>query len=248
MSKKTQHDERGVAQILLVVFAVVVIAAVAFAGWKVADNKKSPASSSSSNNSSSKSNPTVSSGCVATYHDNTLCKFEASSTSFDKTAYTATLKVDQQGTNSTMTLASDGKGNTKLSTTSGGQTLNSITLDGNTYIQTGGSGPWIEYPSGASAPTSNPTSNMNITVGSAGISFKALGTASCGNLTCYKYQVTDTASPSTTQYVWFDNSNYNLREWQDTDGSGNTTDMTISYQPVNITKPSPVQSYTTPAQ
>jgi outer membrane lipoprotein-sorting protein len=82
---------------------------------------------------------------------------------------------------------------------------------------------------------------MNIGVGSAGVSFKYIGTEACGSLTCYKYQVTDSTTPSATQYVWFDNSSYKLRQWQYSDGSGNTTDMTVTYATVNITKPSPVE-------
>lgn len=74
-----------------------------------------------------------------------------------------------------------------------------------------------------------------------GITYKALGTVACGSLTCYKYQVTDSTTPTATQYAWFDNKNYELRQWQYTD-SGDTDDITISYGAVNITKPSPVQS------
>ena len=248
MNKRIRLDERGVAQVLIVIVAVVVIAAVAAVGYKVANNKsKSNSNGSTKSSVSANTTTAASSSCLTAYHDTNLCKFAANSTDFTKSAYTATLKVVQQGTASTMTLKADGKGNTDLSTTGGGQTLNAISLGGNSYIQTNGTGPWIEYPSGTSAPTSNPTSNMNIGVGSSGITYKALGTAACGNLTCFKYQVTDSASPNATQYAWFDNSSYQLREWQYSDGSGNTTDMTISYGAVTISVPSPVQSYATPA-
>jgi outer membrane lipoprotein-sorting protein len=81
---------------------------------------------------------------------------------------------------------------------------------------------------------------MNIGVGTAGLSFKNLGTEACGSLTCYKYQVSDTAIPG-KQYVWFDTSSYKLRRWQYINGS-DTTDMTLSYSTVTITAPSPVQS------
>ncbi len=246
MIKKIQHDEKGVAQLLVVLLAVIVIAAVAFAGWEVTKNhKSSPVSSKSSSTTAS---TTADSSCLTTYHDNNLCKFAANSTVFDKSAFTATLKTDQQGTASTMTLENDGKGNTKLTTTGGGQTLNAITLNGNSYVQTNSTGPWMEYPSGATAPTSDPTSSMKIGVGSSGITYKALGTAACGSLTCFKYQVTDSATPNATQVAFFDNDSYKLREWQYNDGSGNTTDMTISYGAVTISKPTPVQSYTAPAQ
>ncbi|HEY5268475.1 MAG TPA: hypothetical protein VII94_05095, partial [Candidatus Saccharimonadales bacterium] len=182
----------------------------------------------------------VSSSCLATYHDSNLCHFSEFSTNFDKTAYTAQLTVTQSGATSTMTLENDTKGNTKLTATGNGQTINSITLNGNTYIESSGS--WIEYPSGTSSPSSNPTSSMTIGVGSLGISYKYIDTQACGSLSCFKYQVTDSASPGATQYVLFDKSSYKLREWLYSDSTGNTTDMTISYGAVNITAPSPVQS------
>jgi outer membrane lipoprotein-sorting protein len=179
---------------------------------------------------------------LAIYHDSRICNFAAFSTSFNKTAYTAALTIAQNGATNTATLKSDGKGNTELTTSSNGETLNAITLDNIEYIQNNGSGPWIEYNTGTTAPTTNPTSSMNIGVGNSGITFKYIDTESCGSLTCYKYKVTDASTPSATQYVWFDNSSYKLRQWQYTDGSGNTTNMTVTYNAVNITKPSPVES------
>src|ERR1039458_3297201 len=248
MNKRIRLDERGVSQILLVIVGVVVIAAVAFAGYKVANNHKATATSGTAKSSTSANTTTAASSiCLANHHDNNLCKFAGNSTSFAKTAYTATLTQVQQGKTTTMTLKNDGKGNTELATTSGGQTLNAISLNGNEYIQESAGGSWIKYPTGVSAPTTNPTSSMNIGVGASGISYKALGTAACGSLTCFKYQVTDSATPNVSQYAWFDNSNYQLREWQYTDASGNTTDMTINYGAVTISTPSPVQSYATPA-
>ncbi|HUD07375.1 MAG TPA: hypothetical protein VMR34_05820 [Candidatus Saccharimonadales bacterium] len=244
MSKKLSSDERGVAHVLYVVLVVIVIAGIGVVGWKVASKHKSPTSGTSSTASTS-SNTAASkaadSTCLATYHDTRICNFASNSTSFAKTAYTAALNITQSGATSTLTLENDGKGNTKLTGSANGQEFNSITLNGVTYVQSGGTGAWIEYPTGTTAPTTNPTSSMNIGVGSSGVTFKYLGTAACGSLTCYKYQVSDSLMPGTTQYVWFDNSSYQLRQWQATDSSG-TTDMTITYGSVNITVPSPVES------
>ena len=145
-----------------------------------------------------------------------------------------------------MTLSSDGKGNTSLVATSNGQTLSSISLNGSTYIQTGAGATWIEYPVGSAgnpSESSNPASSMNIGVGSNGITYKAEGTASCGSLTCYKYEVLDSAQPGATQYAWFDTSSYKLREWQESDSTEGTVTMLVTYQAVNITAPSPVEKY-----
>jgi len=251
MLKKLQHDNRGIASALYIILAVVVVAAIGFVGWRIADNKNKPLANStntSSTSSTQSTNTSVSSTCLALYHDNNLCRFSDASTDFTKTAYTANITESENGTNSTMTLESDGKGNTSLKGSSDGQVIDAITLNGNTYIQSNGSGPWIEYSTGQTAPTTNPTSNMNIGVGSSGITFKSDGTAACGSLTCLKYQVTDSAMPKATQYVLFDNSNYKLREWQYSDGSGNSTDMTVTYTSVNITAPTPVESFSSLSQ
>jgi outer membrane lipoprotein-sorting protein len=84
---------------------------------------------------------------------------------------------------------------------------------------------------------------MNIGVNSSGVTYKKIDTEACGSLTCFKYQITDSASPGSTQYAWFDNGAYLLREWKSSDSSGSSTDMTISYQAISITAPSPVQDY-----
>ena len=239
MGTKIRENEKGIAHLLLIVLGVVVIAGVGVVGWRVAANHKTNTSTTGSTATKSTASD---SSCLAIYHDSRICNFAAFSTTFNKTAYTAALTITQNGTTNSATLKSDGQGNTELTTTSSGETLNAITLDNVEYVQDNGTGPWIEYDTGASAATTNPTSSMNIGVGSAGISFKYIDTEACGSLTCYKYQVTDATTPSATQYVWFDNSSYKLREWQYNDGSGNTTTMTVTYTAVNITKPSPVEN------
>jgi hypothetical protein len=243
MLKKINQDNSGFGHILYVGLVVLVLVIIGLVGWKIIGKNKTPSNSNgNSNTSTSSSSNGVSSSCLSTYHDNNLCHFSDSSNNFSKTSYTATITEVQNGATSTMTLENDGKGNTKLTGTSNGSTINSISLNGKTYIQNNGSGPWIEYSTGSNASTTDPTSNMNIGVGSSGITFKYLGTQSCSGLTCFKYSVADSVSPGATQYVLFDNSSYKLREWQYTDSSGSSTTMTVSYGTVNITTPSPVQA------
>lgn len=236
---KKQFDERGVALILEVVLIAIVLAAVGFAGYRVYSSKKAKTSTTSGSTNATKAAAETS--CLSAYHDNDLCKFASDSTSLEKQAYQATVNETQAGQSSTITLKNDGNGNTELSGTGNGATFNSIELSGVTYVET--SGTWYKYPSGQSAPTTDPTSTMDIGVGSAGITYKKLGTEACGSLTCFKYQVSGTVTGGGTQYVWFDNKDYKLREWSATDASGNTTDMKVTYQAINITAPSPVQNF-----
>lgn len=246
MNRKLRWDEQGIAHILLIVLGVVVIAGVAGVGYKVANNKKTTntnTSGTSSHSSSSGSNVGTETTCLATYHDSNLCHFASNAASFTKTAYTATLTLVQQGSGtSTTTLKNDGKGNTELTGSGSGAVINAITLDGVMYVQSNDTGPWIEYPTGSTAPTSNPTSNMDIAVGATTTSFKSLGKEACGNLTCYKYEIDSKLTPDTKQVVWFDTSSYKLREWNYSDANGDSTDMKVAYGSVTITKPSPVES------
>ncbi len=242
---KSYLDDRGIAMVVELVLVAIVLAAIGYGFYVYHTNmtSKSPAASKSPTPTSSTSASSATSAdasCVATYHDANLCHFASNSTSLDKMAYKANITETASGQTTTLVLEIDGKGDTSLSGTGGGAQLNSIELAGATYVESGST--WIKYPaSSATTPTtSNPTSSMNIGVGAAGISYKEIDTESCGSLTCFKYQVTDSASPGTTQYAWFDNQSFLLRQWKYTDASGNSTDMNLSYEPITITAPSPV--------
>jgi hypothetical protein len=242
-----RQDERGITHLLVIVF-VIVVAVVGFTGYEVMSKNKSNAPGSSStgaaSGSSAVSSSTVASTCLAVYHDANLCHFEAYS-DISKAAYEATLKTtDPQGAVTSMTLDNDGKGNTKLSGTGNGGSINSITLNSNLYTQDPSSGVWIEY-TGANVPNqsqqNDPTSNMDITVGKAGINFTPQGKVPCGNLTCYKYKVSVAALPDASQAIEFDTASYRLREWDYSNSTQGSTIMTVSYPRISITAPSPVQ-------
>jgi hypothetical protein len=71
--------------------------------------------------------------------------------------------------------------------------------------------------------------------------YKNLGTEACEKLTCYKYQVIDTGVPDDTQYIWFDNKDYQLRRTRYEGKDGSVSESTYSYNKFNITVPSPVK-------
>lgn len=256
MVKNARHsDEQGIAHLLLAVLLVVVIAIIGLAGWRVVTMSRSSSTNSTGSNanttssnhtsdtSNSGSNSSVETQCLALYHDSNLCHFAAFSTSIEKMAYAATLTSTQDGVASSMTLKQDGKGNNELTTTAEGQTVSTVTYNGKMYVRSDSSSPWIVYPSGVSAPatTEDPADKMDFALSNVGVTFKSQGTERCGSLTCFKYQVNDKATPNVTQYVWFDNSQYKLREWQYAEGSS-SVHMALSYDNVTITAPSPVQS------
>jgi len=237
-----KKDEHGVAHLMLIVLVAVVVAVIGGVAWKVSSNKNG----SNSSTGSSALSAQAKSACMSTYNDSSLCSFEAASAAspIDKTAYTATLTNNQSGSTSTLTFKQDGKGNTALTMTGGdvaGQ-FNTIEFGGSTYMQSDGT--WIKYPSG-SAPTqtSDPSTNLDFLSSLTSTKFTKVGTEACGDLSCLKYQISDNITPNATQYVWFDTSQYKLREWKSTDSTSGTTDMKLSYGAVSISAPSPVQDF-----
>jgi hypothetical protein len=240
-----RKQEAGMGHILVIALIVVVLAVIGAAGYEVSHKNKPKASTNSTTVSSNSAAPASDAACVATYHDANLCKFSTNS-DISKIPYTATLTTVNSSGGGTMTLSSDGKGNTSSTLTGNGTTLSTIQLAGSSYVQTTSGGTWYEYPAGSSAPssTSNPTSSMSLALGST-VTYKPLGTSACGSLTCYEYSVTTALTPGQTQYVWFDTGQYKLREWKDTDNTGDSTDMKLTYPgSVTISKPSPVEPYT----
>jgi len=246
MRQQINNDERGMAHVMVAVLVVVVLVAIGLVGWRVMakKNDKTPADKTTTVAAAS----AAYTSCLAQFHDTTLCHFaEAESAKpIDKAAYQATLTTDQSGTASTLVFAQDGNGNTSL-TTSGGsasEQLNTVTYAGVTYIKNGSV--WIKYPTTSTpAQTTDPSSDLTFMSSLTSEHFTKVDSEACGSLTCLKYKLTDTATPTATDYVWFDTHDYLLREFSSTDPSSGTTDMKLSYQAVSISVPSPVQDLST---
>lgn len=249
MSHKHQSDQRGVAHLLLIVIVVVVVAAVGYVGWKVAGNKKSSSSSSNVPAASKQVASAAETACLGKYHDKDLCKFVAAeeATPFEKTSLKVTMTGTSGGTQGTWYLEQDGKGNDSVNLSGGGQTMNVITYAGQSYMQTEANGPWVTYgaasSSSSNSQSSTPDSSLTDFANSLSTTtYTKIGKEACGSQTCLKYKVADASMPNSTQYVWFDTKHHLMRQYFESDSStGDSLTMTISYQKVTISKPSPVQ-------
>jgi hypothetical protein len=244
---RLSSNEKGVGGSLVIIVIVVVLAVAGVITWQL--TKKSPSSTPTSSSVSAKtaSSAAVSSACLKQFNDNSLCAF-AEHTNISSQQYVAMgTATSATGTKSTFTVKNDGKGNTEVIYGSNGQQLTSISLDGVTYIQSAPGGTWYEYSgSSLSSATSvpNPTSGFNLnftTTTPAGVKVTKIGTASCGSLSCEEYKVVVASAPTATQYVYFDTSDYLLRQWASNEPGGVSVNLTFSYPAVTITKPSPVQ-------
>jgi hypothetical protein len=237
-----RRDENGIGQALIIVIIVVVLAVAGGIIWQ--STKKN----SNTTTGTAISKPVVSSTCLQSFKDNALCAF-AEHTNISSQQYvakgTATLT---NGTTSTFTVLNDGKGNTEVTYSSAGKQISSIRLNGVGYVQGSPGSSWLEYSNagvGQATATPNPTSGFNLNFTTAtpkDVMVTKQGTVACGSLTCKKYRVAVSSEPSGIQYVYFDTKDYMLRQWTSTNPSnGIDVNLTFNYQPITITKPSPIQ-------
>jgi len=235
MSINPFKNQRG--ETTMIIIGVVVLAVIGAAIWyAVAHSHKSVATTPAAK--------ATQSACLKLYNDNTICNFAVSASALQSASYTATASSTANGATTNLTIKSDGKGNTEVTTSASGQTVSYISLNGNTYLQEPTSGSWIEYPASSSptpGTTTDPTKDVkfSFTAGANRSTFTKVGTVSCGSLTCVKYNVTDPTNPGSTFTVWIDTTNYRLQQWQST-SNGTTVNMTFSFGPVTISTPSPV--------
>lgn len=248
--KQIRKDEQGhISLIIVIIIVVVILAALGFAAWKLLFNKNA---TSNSNGSTSTSQATVSdvyTQCMAKYNDGVFCHAAAvqSATPFDKVASVVTMTTTDASNNpSTITISQDGKGNSSMMMTGSDGNNQFVTYGGHNYAQAAGNGTWVDYGADTSSQPTDTSKDLSFLGSMMTISIKNLGQQPCGNLTCVKYQISDSAQPTETQYVWFDTTNYLMREFQATNNAqgaaaASTMDMKMSYQAVTISKPANAQ-------
>jgi hypothetical protein len=242
-----KNDQRGIAHLALILLAVIVAAAVGFAGYRVTSSKGD--SKASVSGQSAASDKAAISACNKVYHDKDLCKFTGNY-AIDKLSYKMAMTMQAKDGNSSITVLSDGKGNSSANTTASGQgTTALVQLDGVTYMKNSGESVWTKFPKGDnSVPKQDyPTNDVKFdtatdAAASSKLTYKKLGKEKCGDLTCFKYQMIDSSRPNATDYFWFDTKDYRMQHWNSKDENG-TTDMVITYQKVNISAPSPVKEF-----
>jgi outer membrane lipoprotein-sorting protein len=243
---KLSRNEGGLGQVFIYVLIVVVLAIAGVTVWQL--TKKSSTTNTAST-ASTANNVAVSSACLKIFNDKTLCSF-AEHTNIDAIAYIAngTAIEGTTGTQATFTVKHDTQNNSSLTYSAAGAQMSEINFNGATYVQESGSSTWLEYTTSslaAAAGVPNPVSNFELKFNSGNSNgYTAIndGTAACGNLVCYKYQIKVASQPNMTQFVWFDNQNYLLREYTYSNSStGTSATITFSYSAVTITAPSPVQ-------
>lgn len=235
------HDQRGVGALAIVV-VVVVLAAAGFVGWKVIDNNKDKGAGSVTDVAKQ-----IAANCDL--DDKDLCKFFSSWK--ENKYYKVQLESVNEGKKSTGTIYAEGTDKSHIVTTGDGVAYEAISIGNTTYIKDNSDGKWWKQTYKASETNETPTSNYDFKEPSDDkpaeqqTTYKKLGTEACDGLTCFKYQVVDPANTDTTEYIWFDTKDYQLRRTRTESKNGDYSDSKLSYAKVTIKEPSPVKEMST---
>ncbi len=227
MGRFFSKDQRGVGHTGVIAIIVVVLAVAGVGYWVWNKNKNDSPQQQAINNAS------------CSYDDKDICKFFAAWKATDNYA------IDSTGTSEGQTIKTvikvDGKNKTAVAF-SGALNYETITIDNVLYTKAGDT--WYKktltaeevknYQGDVDVDFTEPTNGGKIT-------YTKVGTEDCGEHKCFKYQVVDADAPDTTQFLWFDTKDYQLRRMQITDKDGGTFDSSVTYDKVTVSEPSPVK-------
>lgn len=227
------RNQRGIGHIGIIL-AIVVVLAAAGVGWWVWQKNKDDKSTATQSQLDAVKN------AKCDYDDKDICKFFASWKATE--SYTINATTEAEG--KTSTIAAQSEGGDKTHVTLGGDlAYETITIGNVLYIKAGNT--WYkqtlpetdvaEYTRNAEVDFTEPSQDDEVPV-----TYKKISTEKCGDQTCFKYQIIDESLTGTTQYIWFDNKDYQLRRVQ-ISAESSTYDATFSYDKVSIKEPSPAK-------
>jgi uncharacterized protein (UPF0333 family) len=235
-------NQKGIASVLVIVIAAVVVVAGG-AGYYVYTKQKDKNSSSTS----SEIAEVVEAVCKTVDED--TCKFMSSWK--ENGYYTIAATTTEGGETTTMTMQIQDD-NFHIITGDDAQ-YEAIKIGDTTYIKDFSDNAWwkqtISSDTEDSASTSYESTDLAFDEPSEDIPeaqrtvYKKIGKEACGDLTCFKYQVIDPTDTTTTNYIWFDDKDYQLRRMQTTSADGSVYDATFDYTAFTITEPSPTKEY-----
>ncbi len=228
-------DQRG-SHALVVVLIVVVVAVVGAVGWYVFNKQKK-----STNGSVTDLVKQSATKCDS--EDKDICKFFASWK--DNKYYSVDTTTTAAGQTSTMKMQYVATDKYHFVTTGEGA-MEIITIGNDTYTKSGDT--WYKQTQKKDDTTTKlkdetttdfkePTTDQASTQAP---TYKLIGKEACGKLTCFKYQVVDPNAKDTTEYIWFDTKDYQLRK-ESTQTGDTKSESTFSYDKVEINVPSPVK-------
>lgn len=232
------RNQQGFAHVGIIVGVILFVGVLGLVIWRLWDtqHKGSPASSAVQQ---------AIANAQCDTNDKDICKFYASWKATSSLKVASTDVADGKTTSSTFESSDAGK-RFHMVTNVNGKPYETISIDNAIYTRDA-SGTWWKQtlePSKESTYKGDYNydfSDPNDTKATQKVTYKALGKEACGNLTCFKYQVVDPAAADSTQYIWFDTKDYQLRRMRTENKDGSTSDQSFSYANVSINAPSPVK-------
>lgn len=223
-------------KLIIILLAVIALAIAGFAAYRVINKDKAGSQDSAL---TKEQVADIKAACDESINDETVCKFAAAFASQQE--YKIILSTSGANGASVMTMEIDGK-DSYVTVKVGDQTVSeSITVGDTNFTKDPTTSTWA-----SSTSTTGDEDVVESTIasfteginddGSSRYGYKSLGKEACGNLTCFKYQITDTENSGDEQFIYFDDQDYLMRKWFFTGGAGETT-ATITYEDVNIEAP-----------
>lgn len=232
--KILRNDARGIAHVGLIVVALVAVAAIGFAGWRVMSKDKA----STADNATQKA---AEDACNQENKDQDLCKFITGWK--DLKQYHVEITNTGGGRTDKATFESD---DNKTRMVSQGEMTYEIINIGDYMFTKASDGTWWKQQI---KPEENLAKEYDYefkdpdteTEPGKKTSYERLGKEACGDRQCFKYKVVEPAQPEDTQYIWFDDQDYLARRIRIESKDGSVSEQTFAYDNVKITEPSPAK-------
>lgn len=182
------------------------------------------------------------------YNDPDLCKFINAWKTNEY--YTVTSETMSDGKKVSSVFKSEGKDKSQVTIlTDGKESYSTISIGDTTYIRDYADGKWTKFVSQPNDTIERFESDYNFDEKADQTedttTYKKIGTEACGDLTCFKYQVIDPNAAEGTQYIYFDNKQYQLRKTRTENKDGAVFETTFDYSRFAITEPSPIKDAAT---
>ncbi len=232
-----RKDNRGAAHLIILVVAVLlVVAGIGYYVWSKQKGTSGTLSTPAAKEALAK--------CES--DDKDLCKFFASWQA--NGYYSISSKDTNDGKTSTSTYKSEGTDKFHM-TLSGETSYEMIIIGDTTYTKDPSDNKWWKqtvkpaekdkYKDAGNVEFKDDSKDETVPAEKK-TTYKKIGTEACGKLTCFKYQVIEPEAKESTQYIWFDNKDYQIRR-QLTQTGANSSDQSFSYDKFTISAPSPTK-------
>lgn len=178
------------------------------------------------------------------FNDPDLCKFI---NNFKQTKDYSVKSTTSDKSGMKMEMTFEGSGDDKshmMNSENGKESYNVITIGDTTYTKDYSDNKWWKQVSAKASPEAGNDFKSEIDKSDQPedkTTYKKIGMEACESMQCFKYQVIDPTSSDTTQYIWFDNRDYQLRKMRVEGKDGSVTESVFAYSGVNISAPSPTK-------